>query len=159
MLSLLGGDAAFPEPSSLPIPEDLIELVAGGFERMTGMTFLRSLAESRGSALGYLETIDDETGIEAGINELHIEAFLVAQVPFFELARLGCDFGFLLAKILQRDHSGIPFRVIVSAYAAGASDSVRDTCVVGFHQRRDHQVWLNEDLESYRQEAVEVLDF
>lgn len=159
MLSLLGGDAAFTEPSSFPIPDGLIRLVEEGFERRSGMILLRSLALSRGTALEDLKRTDDETGIEAAINEIHIEDFVDTKIPCFELARLGCDFAFFLARKVQQVHQDIPLRVIVSANPAGLADNVRDTCVVRFHQRREHQVWLNEDLESYREEAIEVLDF
>jgi hypothetical protein len=159
MLSLLGGDAAFTEPSSFPIPDGLIRLVEEGVERMSGMIFLRSLASSRGSSLEYMKRTDDETGIEAAISEIHVEDFLDTQLSSVELARLGCDFAFFLAKKVQQVHPEIPLRVIVSAIPAGTLDNVRDTCVVRFHQRREHQVWLNENLESYREEAIEVLDF
>lgn len=148
MLHLLGGDPSFTEPSSMPIPDALNQLLDAGFEERNGATLLRLLAVSRSSLLADLMSRYDETGIETAINELHLEDCLDVEIPFFELARLGCDFAFLLAKRL---HDGGPrnrFRVIVSAMDANQPDSLRDTCVVRFHQQRDGQQWLDENLEN-----------
>jgi len=101
---------------------------------------------------------EDETGIETFVNEIHIEDFVGVEFPFVELARLGCDFAFMLAIRLQNLKPQTRFRVIVSAMAVSPSGSVRDTCVVRFHEQRDGQQWLSEDLEQYREEAIEVLD-
>ncbi|MGC2300732.1 MAG: hypothetical protein WA476_18125 [Acidobacteriaceae bacterium] len=160
MLTLLGGDPEFSEPSSLDMPEELTRIVAQGFELSGRLVLLRALASSRSSAIDYLKDKEDETGIEAFINEIHIEDLVPGDVPFFELVRLGCDFGFALGKRLCDEKFGGVFRVIVSAAAANEpSDNIRDTCVVRFHQQREHQSWLNDDLESYREEAIAVLDF
>lgn len=159
MLNALGGDPEFLEPSIMPIPEPLNRLLAEGFDQNGGCVLLRSLASSRSSALPYLKDRDDETGIEAFINAIHIDDFVSADVGFFELARLGCDFGFTLRKRLAEEQLSGPFRVIVSAMPANPSDKVRDTCVVRFHKLRQNQCWLSDDLESYRDEAVGVLDF
>ncbi len=158
MLHLLGGDPSFTEPSSVPIPDGLNQLLGAGFEERNGTTLLRLLAVSRSSLLADLMSRDDETGIETTINELHLEDYLDLEIPLFELARLGCDFAFLLAKGL---HDGRPrnrFRVIVSAMDANKPDSVKNTCVVRFHQQRDGQQWLDENLENYRNEAIAVFD-
>lgn len=158
MLVLLGGDAAFTEPSSYPIPDALRRLLDAGFELKPGLTFLRSLVVARSSVLESLTKSEDETGIETFVNEIHIEDFVGVEFPFVELARLGCDFAFMLAIRLQNLKPQTRFRVIVSAMAVSPSGSVRDTCVVRFHEQRDGQQWLSEDLEQYREEAIEVLD-
>ncbi len=132
MLSLLGGDAAFTEPSSFPIPDGLIRLVEEGFERRSGMILLRSLALSRGTALEDLKRTDDETGIEAAINEIHIEDFVDTKIPCLELARLGCDFAFFLARKVQQvtpGYSSILSVIKVSANPAGLADNVLDAGV------------------------------
>jgi len=158
MLNALGGDPEFLEPSVLPIPEHLNRLLAEGFEQNRGCILLRSLASSKSSVLPNLK--DDETGIEAFINHIHLEDFVSPDVSFFELARLGCDFGFALRTRLGEEQLSGPFRVIVSARAADpASDGVHDTCVVRFHKRRPNQPWLDDELESYRDEAIAVMDF
>jgi hypothetical protein len=158
MLNLLGGDRDFIEPSSIAIPGPLSQLLAEGFMQESDLNLLCSLASQRASLLNYLLNRDDQTGIEAAINEIHIEDFLVAQLPFFELARLGCDFAFALAKRLQDKIPNTRFRVIVSAIQHGETETVRDTCVVRFHAQRKHQAWLDENLENYRCEAVGVFD-
>lgn len=158
MLTLLGGDPEFTEPSSVPIPEALQQLLNDGFEQKGEFTFVRSLASSRSSTFAFLKQTDDATGIEAAINEIHVDDFVPEAIPFFELVRLGSDFGFALRKKLNDAGLNGPFRVIVSACSADPSLNVRNTCVVRFHKRRIDQSWLNDDLESYKEEAVEVLD-
>ena len=158
MLSLLGGDPDFTEPSSEPIPDGLRELLAEGFEETSGMLLFRSLAVVRSSLLSYLVETEDETGAEVGVNEIKIERYIEGSIEFTELARLGCDFAFLLANTLRERQPNTGFRVIVSAMPGSSSDRVGDTCVVRFHQRRNGQIWLDDNLEAYREEAIEVLD-
>ena len=158
MLVLLGGDAAFTEPSSYPIPDALRRLLDGGFEHKSGLTFLRSLVVARASALESLTKSEDETGIETFVNEIHIEDFVEVELPFVEVARLACDFAFMLTTRLQNLKPQTRFRVIVSAMAVSPSGSVRDTCVVRFHEQRDGQQWLSEDLDQYREEAIEMFE-
>jgi len=159
MLSLLGGDPAFTEPSSEPIPDGLRDLLADGFEETSDMLLFRSLAANRSSVLSWLVKTEDETGAEVGGNEGNIERYVDRRsIPFSELARLGCDFAFLLASTLQHQQPNTGLRVIVSAMLGRSSDSVGDTCTVRFHKRRKGQVWLAEDLEAYSDEAIEVLD-
>ena len=149
MLDLLGGDPEFTEPSSYPIPNALVGLLAEGFENRAGLTFFRSLLVSRSPALEHLTETEDETGIEAFVNEIHIEDFVGSQLPVVELARLGCDFAFMLASRLHEVQPLTRFRVIVAATAASNLGSVGDTCVVRFHVQREHESWLSDDLEAY----------
>lgn len=158
MLDLLGGDPEFTEPSSYPLPDRLSRLLDEGFEQKNGLTFLRSLVVSSSPSLKHLKETEDETGIETFVNEIHIEDSVESTPPVFELARLGCDFAFTLACRLHEFKPQTGFRVIASVMAASDSGSARDTCVVRFHERRNHQSWLCDDLESYREEAIEVLD-
>jgi hypothetical protein len=158
MLRLLGGDPEFLEPSSIPMPDELAVIVAGGFDESEGCVAFRSIGDVD-QARRNLDPRDDETGIEAALSEINIERFLDRPVEQSELTRLGLDFGFLLGKELM--HSGIvgPFRVIVSTQPADPSTSVGDTCTVRFHRMREGQVWLDDELENYKTEAVAVLDF
>jgi hypothetical protein len=107
----------------------------------------------------FLDETDDETGIEAALNDINVERFLGKPTDRSELSRLGLDFGFLLGKKLMRSGIAGPFRVIVSTHPADPSLSVGDTCRVTFHRKREGQVWLDDDLENYKLEAVAVLDF
>ena len=158
MLRLLGGDPAFTELSSVPVPEGLGRVMDDGFEAIDGCIVLRSLASSRRSALEHLKSSDDETGVEAAINEIHLEDFVSVETPFVELVQLGNDFGFALGKRLVDQGIVGPFRVIIAASPAGA-DSRRDSCTVRFHRVRSNQSWLSNDLENYREEAIGVMDF
>ena len=158
MLALLGGDPAFTESSSVPIPDALNRALAAGFEDINGCIVLSSLASCRSSALESLKGNDNETGIEAAINEIHMEDFIPVETPFFELVRLGNDFGFALGKRLVDTGIVERFRVIIGAMPVGSS-SMRNSCTVRFHKLRRDQSWLNDDLESYQKEAIGVMDF
>jgi hypothetical protein len=106
-----------------------------------------------------LNSGNDETGIEAALSEINIERFLDKPISQSELSRLGLDFGFLLRKELMRSGIAGPFRVIVSSHPADPYLNVRETCTVRFHRKREGQVWLDDQLESYKTEAIAVLDF
>jgi hypothetical protein len=101
----------------------------------------------------------DDTGIEAALNEIDIDHFLGGGSDYQEIVRLGLDFGFLLRKELLSSGIAGPFRVIVSARPADLELNVGSQCTVRVHRRRNGQVWLDDDLEKYREEAVAVLDF
>ena len=158
MLELLGGDPEFLEPSSIPMPDQLASIASGGFEETDGCVVLKSVLVVAATRR-FLEETDQETGIEAALNEINVERFLAKPTDRSELARLGLDFGFLLGKELTRSGIAGPFRVIVSTQPADPSLSVGDTCTVRFHRMREGQVWLEDDMESYKLEAVAVLDF
>ena len=158
MLELLGGDPEFLEPSSIPIPNELVSVVSGGFEETDGRLVLRSVPVVAATRR-LIEKTEDETGIEAALSEINIQQFVGEPIDRSELSRLGLDFGFLLGKELMRSGFAGPFRVIVSTQPADRSLSVGDTCTVRFHRKREGQVWLRDDLESYKSEAIAVLDF
>jgi len=158
MLKLLGADPAFLEPSSIQMPNGLALIATGGFNETNGCVVSRLIAGAD-AAQRTLDSADDETGIEAALSEVNIERFLDERIELSELSRLGLDFGFLLRKELTRSGLEGPFRVIVSAQSADPSLNMGGTCTVRFHRQREGQVWLDDDLENYRGEAVAVLDF
>jgi len=106
-----------------------------------------------------LDNAQDETGIEAALSEVSIERILDNPIELYEHSRLGLDFGFLLRKELTRSGLAGPFRVIASAHPAGPSLNVGDTCAFRFHRQSEGQVRLEDDLDSYKSEAIAVLDF
>jgi hypothetical protein len=158
MLELLGGDPEFLEPSSIPMPSALVSIASGGFEERDGCLVLRSVPVVA-ATLRFLEKRDDKTGTEAALSDINIERFLAKSIDRSELSRLGLDFGFFLGKELMRSGFAGPFRVIVSTQPADLSQSIDDTCTVRFHRLRAGEDWLNNDLESYKSEAIAVLDF
>lgn len=158
MLQLLGEDPEFLEPSSIPIPNELVSIASSGFEERGGCVVLRAIPVVDATRR-FLEETDNETGVEAALSEINIERFLGKPIDRSELSRLGLDFGFLMGKELMRSGFAGPFRVIVSTQQADPSLSVGDTCTVRFHRKREGQIWLNDDLESYKSESVAILDF
>jgi hypothetical protein len=158
MLELLGGDPEFLEPSSILMPNELASIASGGFEETDECVVLRSVPVVAATRRFFEET-EDETGREAALSEVNIERFLGKSIDRSELARLGLDFGRLLGKELMRSGIEGPFRVIISTQPEDPSLSVGDTCTVRFHRKREGQVWLNDDLESYKSESVATLDF
>ena len=157
MLSLLGGDPEFLEPSSIQMPEGLASIATGGFIEFDGCVVFKSISDVD-STRRILASGDDETGIEAALSEINIEQFLDKPIDPSELSRLGLDFGFLLGKELMRSGLAGPFRVIVSTQPADPSLNVGGTCTVRFHRKREGQVWFDDALENYKSEAVAVLD-
>jgi hypothetical protein len=158
MLRLLGPDPEFLEPSSIPMPNGLAFIATGGFNETDKCVVFR-LNAGIDATRRKIDNADDETGIEAALSEINIERFLDNPVDLSELSRLGLDFGFLLRKELARSGLAGPFRVIVSAQPADPSVNVGDTCTARFHRQREGQVWLDDDLESYKGEAIAALDF
>jgi hypothetical protein len=160
MLELLGGDPEFYEPSCLSIPAALDALATGGFKEVDGCVVPASLNSDQiwSSTRPKIVNIDDETGFECDLSEINVESFLPPSVEFHELARLGCDFGGFLARKLAVVKIPGRFRVIVSARPKDLESKVGNTCTVRFHRLRDGQVWLEDDLEGYREEAIAVFD-
>jgi hypothetical protein len=159
ILRLLGGDPEFLEPSSVPVPNRLSLIATGGFNQTDRCVVFRLIA-GVDATRRTLNNSNDETGIEAALSEINIEQFLYRPIELTELSRLGLDFGFLLKKEMTR--SGLaagPFRVIVSAQPADPPLNLGATCTVRLHRQRERQVWLDDDLKSYKDEAVAFLDF
>jgi hypothetical protein len=109
-----------------------------------------------------LRTID-ETGIECSLSKIHLDDFLPANMELNELARTGLDFAFLLRGALLNSRVLGPFRIIISAQLPDQSLNVGlnvgTNCTVRFHRMRLGQEWLKDDLDSYKEEALAVLDF
>jgi hypothetical protein len=160
MLELLGGDPEFYEPSCLSIPAALDALATGGFKEVDGCVVPASFDRDQiwSSTRPKIVNIDDETGFECDLSEINVENFPLPSVEFHELARLGCDFGFLLATELTATKIPGPFRIIVSARPEDPESKVGNTCTVRFHRLRDGQAWLEDDLEGYREDAIAVFD-
>jgi hypothetical protein len=135
--------------------------VTQGFKEVDGCVVPTSFATTStwNSAIGKAPNIDDETGVETALTQVRIENFIGEVIDLSELARLGLDFGFLLKRELRNSQIPGPFRIIVSAVAADSALKVGNTCTIRFNKQRTGQMWLDEDLEHYREEAIAVLDF
>ena len=161
MQDLLGGDPAFYEPSSIETPESLVALVKGGFKEVDGCVVPANYPESSiwSEERRKVANIDDETGFECSISEIHIENHFDIPIEFEELVRTGNDLAFYLGNELSKSDIKGNFRIIVGARHADPRNNVGETCVVRFHRIRPDQVWLADNLEGYRHEAIAALDF
>ena len=102
---------------------------------------------------------DDETGFECGLNKVHLEDFVDADLPLSELARIGCAYGMYLRQALLDSKVSGDFRIIVSAQLPDLTLNVGNVCTVRFHKIRPGQIWLHNDLEAYKEEANWVFEF
>jgi hypothetical protein len=161
MLELLGGDAEFYEPSSIVTPDSLIAWATAGFKEIDGCvvpaSFSRAIIWS--SARPRILNTDDETGFECSLSKIHVEDYFETDIGLVELARTGVDFGFLLGTELLKTGIGRNFRTIVSAHVADPDMNVKEACTVRYHKVREGQIWLDDDLEAYKHEAIAALDF
>jgi len=161
MLKLLGDDPEFHEPSSQPMPGPLIAVATGGFKEVNGCIVPASYQDTSIGAPSrpHVNNVDDETGFECNLSKIHLEKFFEARIGLTELARIGCDFAYLLGRELKKSHADESFRVIVSVQLPDPTLEVREICTVRFHKVRGEQVWLDNDLEAYEEEAIAVFDF
>jgi hypothetical protein len=161
MLDLLGGDPEYYETSVLPIPEALQEQLKLGFKEVEGCVVPMSFVPSSiwSEARPRLDNIDAETGLECLQSHVHLEGLVPNDTELSELARLGLDFAFLLSAALLESRLPGPFAIIVSAHKPDLELNVGPTCTVRFHRIRAGQVWVADDLEGYKEEAIAVCNF
>jgi hypothetical protein len=161
MLELLGGDPEFHEPNAEPVPDSLIRDLMEGFKEVDGCVVSCSYREQ----FAWSETqqkannLDDETSLECSLSKVHLDAFVDAAIPLSELARIGCAYAMYLRKALLSSPVSGTFRVIVAAQLPDPELEVGNVCTVRFHKVRSGQAWLVDDIESYKTEALWVLDF
>jgi hypothetical protein len=161
MLDLLGADPNHYEGSSIETPASLVALATGGFKEVDDCVVPADYPESSiwSAERPKVTNIDDETGFECSISEIHIEGHFDVPIEFEELVRTGKDVAFYFGSELSKSEIEGSFRVIVSAKRADSECNVGDACVVRYHKLRAGQVWLDDNLEAYKEEAIAVLDF
>jgi len=156
-----GRDPEFHEPNTEPVPNSLANRAREGFKEVDGCVVPRSFeaisvwSEKRPRA----NNADDETGFECGLNKVHLEDFVDADLPLSELARIGCAYGMYLRQALLDSKVSGDFRIIVSAQLPDLTLNVGNVCTVRFHKIRPGQIWLHNDLEAYKEEANWVFEF
>lgn len=132
------------EASNSVLPQALVEIIDGGFIIQDDCVFLKSFLQKE---MKFEEAHHhDKTGFECFVNHLHIDDF--AKSDFFET---GLKFLFLLGKGLKKSFAKRNFRLILSV---DESD-----CNTRFHCIRANENWLTDDLDSYKEEGVFVIDF
>jgi hypothetical protein len=160
MLELLGGDPAFYESGSIDFPPELMIAASLRFKEVDGCVVPLSFSGEKiwTKDRPAIPNRDDQTGFEALHSKVHLDSYFPDTTDISELARSGLDFAFFLRKGLLESKVSGPFRIIASVHEADAELTVPATCTVRFHKVRPGQSWLNDDLESYRQEALMVMD-
>ena len=132
------------EVESGPLDPELQSLLDAGFQERDGSVFLAAEVDPGGTgALGL-----DRTGIEALTNHVHI-ADRLDDRDHAHVVEQGHRYAIALADRLSGIYPAVAFQVVMS---------VSDDCVVRFYAKRSAQPWLVDDVESYRDEALLVLD-
>lgn len=128
----------------------LLELVGRGVVERDGCWLLAETSESGTSTPR--AAFPDSTGYEAFMNHIHIEDVLELEPERDQgwLLRQGVMYARVLRDLLAP--LGV-FRIVVAAQM-GASGG----CGVRFYRRRRGEVWLTDDLEQYREDAILVID-
>jgi hypothetical protein len=137
MLDMMRG---IEEPA---LDSKLGDLLAAGFVEQAGCTFLSALKGRINAASR--DDFEDMTGFECFINQVHIDDYVTASG--LSLVAQGMTFAKTLADRLRTLGR---YTVIIS------SDG--HTCSVRFHRSRAGESWLADDLETYRDEGVLILD-
>lgn len=128
----------------IDLPAKLSDLLSAGVVDQDGCVFLAQLAKRASSASR--SDFPDLTGYECFVNHVHVDDYVDDANPQ-TLAAMGVVFARGLCELLSK-RSG-DFNVIVG------SDDL--SCSVRFHQVRAGEAWLNDDLESYQDEAIALL--
>ena len=161
MTTLLGGNSEFGGPGSGPVPEALLAQLKEGFKEVDGCVVPGSyeaasvLSERRPKT----DNIDDETGFECRLSKVHLGDFAKKGIPLEELARMGGAYAMHLRNAIVDSQVSGSFRIIVDAQVTDAETGAGNTCSVRFHKVRASQIWLDEDLESNRENALWVFEF
>ena len=124
-------------------PQPLIDFVSSGITAAEGGYFLKAAYEKRGNSTP--EHFDDLTGYECHVNHVHLDDH-VASTHYLCVSLALVDV--ILRQWNGSAFSSIPIEIICSTDG--------DTCTVTFHVMRDNEVYLNPDLESFRNEAILV---
>jgi hypothetical protein len=151
MLELLGGDPEYFEPSSLEIPLALREKASTPLMELDGCIVPASSPN--------VVRLEDETGTECHWSKFHLEDFMPEEVGQQEIARIALDYVWLLRASLSAAELPGRFRLIVSIELSGLQPRSNTICTVRFHRLRPGQVWLADDLEEYKDEAIAACDF
>lgn len=159
MLDLLGGDPEFFEPNSVPVPDKLISQLAAGFKEVDGCVVPSGFEPDPQGWTEHLRRGLDETGFECLLSKTYLQDFFTRDISLSELCRVGLAYGFYLRKAISESQVFGQFRFIVDAQLPDRDDSQEHACSVRFHKLRPDQPYLLEDLESYKHNALLVMDW
>jgi len=161
ILDLLGGDPEFHEPSVELVPELLVAEMRDGFREVDGCVVPYSFQDSSiwSDARPRTNNLDDETGFECSLSKVHLEDFVDSSISLAELARIGCAYAMHLRQALLDSPVSGQFRIIVAVQGPDAELRIGNVCSVRFHRIRQGQSWLDDDIESYKEDALLVFEF
>jgi hypothetical protein len=162
MLELLGGDPEFHEPNSEPVHDSLVGKLSEGFKMVDGCIVPRSFQATSiwSGERPKTNNIDDETAFECSLSKVYMQDFVDKNIPLAGLARIGCAYAMYLRKALLESQVSGSFRIIVDAQLPEPEPLVGTAaCSVRFHKVRPNQVWLDDNLESYKLNALGVFEF
>lgn len=148
MKDLIGTVVTDPERVSATIPSKMFDELNDGFEEVCGVV----AAKGRMNKINGKQQ-DDATGLECLLNKIHIDDYVNESTPIKEMVQIAICYALKLKDALLSSALDGPFRIIISGDFPGHSCSVR------FHKLRPNQVWLADDIESYKIEALMVIDF
>lgn len=134
-------------PQRVRLTKELLHYLKGGVVERKGCVLLKAMKSSSRNPV--IRPGDDETGYECFENHIHIIPKGLRVTSPLDLAVGYAD---QLALMLQASRLRGPFRIIVGYEPKHRTSTVR------FHRLRQGQVWLLEDLESYKEEAVLTID-
>ena len=132
---------------TISLKDELLKLLKPGFAEVNDSVLLRSqkkLAKRVGP-----DNFPDLTGYENFVNHVHIEDYFEDAVDSNELLKQGLAFAHKTVEKLHSSFPGKQFKVIVAINESG--------CSVRFHQAREGENWLSDDIEKY-QDSILVLE-
>jgi len=162
MRDLLGEEAAHPERIDVPVPASLMQTLRDGFKEIDGCIVPGNFQKSSiwSTERPRIDNRDDETGLECSLSKTHVDAFATECSELLTMTRIAIAYGFLVKEALEQSAIGGSIRIIISAQLPSPElERVGHVCTVRFHRIRPHQVWLSDDIEGFRSEALMVLDF
>jgi hypothetical protein len=161
MKALLGVDADRPECIRVPCPAGLAAGLRSGFKEVDGCVVPASLQSESiwSTARPRVNNQDDETGFECNLSKIHVEDFVADDLSLSEVARLGIAYAVRLRDALLQSVLSGTFRIIGDAQLPDADLNMHGSiCTVRVHKVRPGQIWLDDDLEAYKLNAVLVID-
>ncbi len=129
--------------NSLTPPKPLKQLVHSGFIEVDGCCFLTELYQTETNVSS--SDFPDKTGLECFINSFHLEDYV---------AENWLPYALWLINQLFEKYARLFNPKLLTAIVT--QDDL--SCTLRFHLKRDGESWLDEDLDSYQEEAILVMD-
>jgi hypothetical protein len=128
---------------SLELPIDLAKIVHSPFDEINHCFLLRSLNLKYTNAK--LSDFPDKTGFEAFINHFHLDDFVSDEFLEYSFK--------VIHEVFANYHSHFTTPLIQAIVSINSSG-----CSIRFHALRPNEVWLDNNLESYEEDALLVMN-